>query len=87
MSSYSSSIVLFARKNSNLQRIITASRFLNSRLQRVNLAFPVIRDAFAILGVLNMNADQYKIQKMHTIQSNYPKIPTILWHITLFWFC
>ena len=41
-------IILIARKNLSLKRIITDFRFLNSRLQRVNF-FPLIRDAFAVL--------------------------------------
>ena len=40
MSPYSSCMIINARKNSNLKRIITDSRFLNSRLQRVHLAMP-----------------------------------------------
>ena len=43
--------VLIARKNSILKRISTNFRFLNSRLQRVNLDFLSIRDPFAILGI------------------------------------
>ena len=39
ISPYSSPIMLIARKNSGLKRIITYFRFLNSRLQRVNLTF------------------------------------------------
>ena len=42
--------MLIARKHSSLKRIINDFRFWNSRLQRVNLAFPLIRDAFAIRG-------------------------------------
>ena len=42
--------MLIARKNFGLERIITDFRFLICRLQRVNLAFPLIRYAFAILG-------------------------------------
>ena len=41
--------MLIARMNSSLKRIITDFRFLNSRLQRVNLVFSLIRDAFEIL--------------------------------------
>ena len=36
-------------KDYNSKRIITDFMFLNSRLQRVNLAFLLIRDTFAIL--------------------------------------
>ena len=42
--------MLIARKNSNLKKIIIDFRFLNSRLQRINLAFLLMTDAFAILG-------------------------------------
>ena len=48
---YSSPIMLIARKALSLKRIITDFRFLNSRFQTVNLAFPLIGDAFAILGI------------------------------------
>ena len=50
MSPYSSPIMFIARYNSGLKRIITDFRFLNSKFQRVIWAFPLIRDAFAILG-------------------------------------
>ena len=43
MSPYSSPIMLIAIKNVMLKRIITDFRF-----SRVNLAFPLIRDSFAI---------------------------------------
>ena len=50
MSPYSSPIMLIATKNSNLQRIITDFTSLDMRSQRVNLALPLIRDDFGILG-------------------------------------
>ena len=50
MSPCSLLIMLIARKNMNLKRIITDFRFLNNRSQRLNLAFPLIRCSFAILG-------------------------------------
>ena len=49
ISLYSYPIMLIARKNSSLKRITTDFRFLNGRLWRVNLDFPLVRDAFAIL--------------------------------------
>ena len=52
---YSSPIMHIARKHSNLKRIITDIRLLNSRLQRINLAFPLIRGAFTVLGNTNVN--------------------------------
>ena len=51
MSQYSSLIMLIARKNSSLKRIITDFMFLNSRLQRVNFTFSLLRDTFEVLGL------------------------------------
>ena len=64
-------ITVISRKNSSLKRIITGFRFLNSILQIVNLAFPLTRDAFAILrsskceclSVLDLN-DAYHTRKL-----------------------
>ena len=50
MPPYSSHIMLIAIKNSHLKGIIMDFRFFNNRLLSVNLAFPFIRNAFAILG-------------------------------------
>ena len=49
MSPYSSPIMLTARKNSSLKKIIADFRFLNTRILRGNFAFPFIRDTSAIL--------------------------------------
>ena len=54
VSPYSSPIMLIARKNFSLKRSITDFRFLNSGLQRVNVAFPLIRDAFCNFGKFQM---------------------------------
>ena len=58
MSPHSFPIMLIARKNSSLKRIITDLKFLNSRLQRVSLAFPLNRDALQFWEVPNVNAYQ-----------------------------
>ena len=58
-------------QNSSLKRIISDFRFLNSRQQRVNLAFPLIWDVFVILessrrecwSVLDLK-DAYHIMKL-----------------------
>ena len=47
---YSSLTMLIARKILSLKRFFSEFGFLNSRLQSVNLAFPLISDSFAILG-------------------------------------
>ena len=49
MSSYSSPM-LIPRKMSGIPHIITDFRHLNSRLVSLNCSFPLVRDAFQILG-------------------------------------
>ena len=58
MSPCSFPIILIARKNSGLKRIITDFKFLNSRLQRVNLSFPLLRMHVQFWEVPNVNAYQ-----------------------------
>ena len=48
MSPYSSPLMFITRKNSNLKKIISDFSYFNSRLQRVSLAFSLIKAAFAI---------------------------------------
>ena len=56
MTLYSSPIMLIVRKNSSLKRIITDYRLLNIRWQRVNFAFPLIRDALQFWEDPHVNA-------------------------------
>ena len=49
MSSYSSPIVLIARKLSGIPRIVTDFRHLNSRLVTLQPCIPLVRDAIQIL--------------------------------------
>ena len=50
LSSYSSPIMLIPRKNSTLPRMVTDFRHLNTRLVRLNVAFPLVRDIIQKLG-------------------------------------
>ena len=64
--------MLISRKNSGLKRIITDFRFFNSRLQSINLAFPLIRDTFSILGSSKCECSSVLDLKdaYHTIKSS-----------------
>ena len=50
MSSYSSPIMLIPRKNSEIPRIITDFRHLNTRLVKLNPSIPLVKDAIQMLG-------------------------------------
>ena len=50
MSSYSSPIMLIPRKMSDVPRIVTDFRYLNSRLKVLNPSIPLVRDAIQMIG-------------------------------------
>ena len=50
LSSYTSPIMLIPRKNSTIPRMVTDFRHLNTRLVKLNVAFPLVRDIVQELG-------------------------------------
>ena len=49
-SAYSSPIMLISRKLTKDKRVVTDFRHLNVRIARNNLAYPLVRDTFSVLG-------------------------------------
>ena len=49
-SAYSSPVMLISRKLTKDKRVMTDFRHLNMRIAKNNLAFPLIRDIFSVLG-------------------------------------
>ena len=49
-SAYSSPIMLISRKMTSDKRIVTDFRHLNMRIAKNNLAYPLLRDTFSLLG-------------------------------------
>ena len=49
-SAYSSPVMLISRKLTKDKRVVTDSRHLNVRMAKNNLAYPLVRDTFSILG-------------------------------------
>ena len=49
-SAYSSPVMLMSRKLTKDKRVVTDSRHLNVRIAKNNLAYPLVRDTFSILG-------------------------------------
>ena len=47
---YSSPIMLISRKLTNDKRVVTDFRHLNVRIAKNNLAYPLVRDTFSVLG-------------------------------------
>ena len=49
-SAHSSQIMLISRKLTKDKRVVTDRRHLNVRIARNNLAYPLVRDTFSVLG-------------------------------------
>ena len=49
-SAYSSPIMLISRKFTKDKRVVTDFRHLNVRIVKNNLAYPLVRDTFLVLG-------------------------------------
>ena len=49
-SAYSSPVMLISRKLTKYKRAVTDFRHLNVRIMKNNLAYPLVRDTFSVLG-------------------------------------
>ena len=49
-SAYSSPVMLISRKLTKGKRVVTDFRHLNVRIAKNNLAYPLVRDTFPVLG-------------------------------------
>ena len=49
-SAYSSPVMLISRKLTKDKRVVTDFRHLNVRIAKSNLAYPLVRDKFSVLG-------------------------------------
>ena len=49
-SAYSSPVMLISRKFTKDKRVVTDFRHLNMRIAKNNLAYPLVRDTFSVLG-------------------------------------
>ena len=78
LSGYTSPIMLIPRKNSKIPRIVTDFRHLNTRLVRLNVAFPLVRDVIQELGdakpevvsVVDLR-DAYHTLRLHELSKPY----------------
>ena len=49
-SAYSSPVMLISRKLTKDERVVIDFRHLNMRIAKNNLAYPLVRDTFSVLG-------------------------------------
>ena len=49
-SAYSSPVMLVSRKLMKDKRCVSGFRYMNMRIAKTNLAFPLVKDMFSLLG-------------------------------------
>ena len=70
-SAYSSPVMLISQKLTSDKRVVTDFRHLNMRIAKNNLAYPLLRDTFALLGSSKCEVMSVLDLKMHSILCSY----------------
>ena len=87
-SAYSSPVMLISRKLPKDKSVVTDYRHLNMCIMKNNLAYPLLKDTFPMLG-----SSQCKVMSVLDLKDAFHLIKTdrkfreVLWHTTLLWEC
>ena len=87
-SAYSSPIMLISRKLTSDKRVVTDFRHLNMRIAKNNLAYPLLRDTFSLLGSSKcevMSVIDLK-DAFHSLGLS-DKSQKVLWYTSILWQC
>ena len=84
-SAYSSQVMLISRKLTKDKRVVTDFRHLNARIAKNNLAYPLVRDTFSVLG--NSKCEVLSVLDLkdafHSLRLS--EVKKVLWHTPIFW--
>ena len=85
-SAYSSPVMLISRKMTKDKRVVTDFRHLNMQIAKNNLAYPLLKDTFSMLGSSKCEVMSVLDLKdaFHSLQLT-ENSKEILWHTSLFW--
>ena len=85
-SAYLSPVMLISRKLTKDKRVVTDCRHLNVRIAKNNLAYPLVRDTFSMLG--NSKCEVLSILDLkdafHSLRLS-ENLEKILWYTPIFW--
>ena len=85
-SAYSSLVMLTSTKLTKDSRVVTDFRHLNVRIAKNNLAYPLVRDTFSVLG--NSKCEVLSILDLkdafHSLRLS-EKLKEILWNTSILW--
>ena len=85
-SAYSSLVMLISRKLTKDKRVVTDFRHLNVRIAKNNLAYPLVRDTFAVLG--NSKCEVFvcvRPERCLSLLKIIREFKKILWNTPIFW--
>ena len=88
---YSSPVMLISRKVTKDKRVITDFRHLNVRIAKHNLAYPLVRDTFSLLGsskceVLSvLDLKSFRFKRCIPFPEIIRNFKEILWNTPIFW--
>ena len=87
-SAYSSPVMLISQKVTSDKRVVTDFRHLNMRIAKNNLAYPLLRDTFSLLG-----SSKCEVMSVLDLKDAFHsfmivrKIREVLWYSSIFWQC
>ena len=86
-SPYSSLVMLISRKLTQDKRVVMDFRHLNVRIVKNNLAYPLVRDTFSVLGNSKCKVLSLLDLKDAFHSLRLERFEKILWYITIFGKC
>ena len=85
-SAYSSPVMLTSRKLTKGKRVVTDFRHLNVRIAKNNLAYPLVRDMFSVLGSSKCDVlSELDLKDAFRSLRLSGKLKEVLWNTSIFW--
>ena len=85
-SPYSSPVMLDSRKLTKDKRVVTDSRHINIRIAKNNVAYPLLKDTFSVLGSSKCEVIfSSRFERCFPFIKIIRKFQEILWNTPLFW--
>ena len=85
-SAYSSPVMLISRNLTKDKSVVTDFRHLNVRIAKNNLAYPLLRDTFSVLG--NSKCEVLSVLRLEGCLSLFEMVrefKEILWNTSILW--
>ena len=88
ISAYSSPVMLISRKVTQEKRVVTDFRHLNVRIAKNNLAYPLLKDTFSVLGSSRCKGIvSIRSKRCISFTEIIKHFKKVLWNIGILWQC